>query len=270
MPLDPNHGIYYEEQVGGLCRMHALNAFFGYGKISREVFTEHARSYDKFIVKKFGMGLPSLSYDSIGSDQTSLVSYILNMHGVCSRYYSPNSLYGATIELGDLKLAPFIFIYNAGHIWGVRKKGTTHYRIDSINGVSKYHFPDVATIPNIGFILPTPPKQEWNYQLSVLDRILDANNIKTRSHLQKYLLQLHAEKKILGDMEVPLGVAISILEMKLSRHSTLLHRFEKIGQLIKDYNAFTSTLSAGRYNDSHLIVSTVPDLIFDLYKLRQT
>ena len=271
MPLDPTYGVYYETQVGGLCRMHVLNAFFGNHKISHEAFLEYAKAYDSFMAEKFGVHFSSLNYDVVGSDQTNIISYILKRHGICSRYYAPNSLYGATdIEVNVLREAPFVFVYNAGHIWGVIKKGGTHYRVDSMDGVSIYQFQDVTKTSNIGFIVPVAPEQEWNRQLFIIDRILDVNNIKTRNHLREYLLKLHNNKKILGELEVPLGVACSILEMKLALHSSVMqHSFEKVGNLVKCYNAFTSILSDGQYNDVELIMSTVPDLIFNLTKLRR-
>ena len=39
--------LFIEQQIGGLCRMHALNAFFGKAKISTHDFDQYCYDFDQ-------------------------------------------------------------------------------------------------------------------------------------------------------------------------------------------------------------------------------
>ena len=265
MPMDSRYGIFYETQSRGLCRMHVINAFFGYDKISVRDFQKYIELYDDHIKKLFNVSTSSASFDLINSDQTNLVSFILKRHKLHTRYYSLNTVYGKPLD-SDIEKAVFIFVYNLTHIWGVRKKDNKYYKVDSIGGVQPFNIQSLRSTRDIGLLVPVPLKYEWNKKVNYINSILDREHIKSKEDLAQYLTRLHKEREILGDLEIPLGVAISILDTNQSTPPK--PEFKQITNLINKYNLFLSQFTNGQYNNLYLILKYVPDIIFELTSLQ--
>lgn len=266
MPIDPLYGIFYENQCGGLCRLHSLNAFFEGSKLSQDDFQRYISIYDQYIKTRFNIETSSASFDLISSDQTTLVSFILKHFKVHTRYYALNTIYGKNLD-ADITTADFIFIFNSNHIWGIRKKDGTHYTVDSMSGVRPFNINSLRDIKDIGLLVPVSLKKEWEKQIHNINDILDKNIIKNKQQLCEYLIRLHDDKKILGDLEIPIGVSISILETNIRGLSGV--EFKKIDDLIKKYNLFITTFTRGNYNNIQLILDNIPDIIFDLMSLQK-
>lgn len=252
--------IYYERQNGGLCRLHAINTFFQRQFLTVEAFHKHIKEYDAYLLRRFNIKTSSAQFDLVNSDQTNLVSFVLKKNGVHCRYYSLNSFYKKPTP--DIANAEFVFVYNQGHIWSVIKKNGKHYKVD--NGVSKFNIHSLFSMKNIGAILPVSLKQEWEVNVDKILGTLGA--INTRKELQELLIDYNHKKKILGDLEIPLGVAVSILETKLKNQS----KYKKIAALVNTYNEFVSKFTDGNYNDIQLVLAYVPDILISLVRLRDT
>lgn len=263
--MPTSNGIFYEQQSGGLCRMHSLNAFFGYSKISPRDFQEYISQYDKYLKKRFNITVSSSAFDLINSDQTNLVAWILKQHKVHVRYYALNTLHGKQLD-PKIEKAPFVFVYNAGHIWGIRLHNGKHYKVDSMGGVQSYHISNLRGQRDIGIMVPVPLKYEWDKKVDKINEILDREGIKTKKQLGEYLKKLHKEGSVLGELEIPLGVAMSILETKMSKPPR--REFQRITDLIYRYNSFISVFTDGNYNKIGLILKHVPDIIFELISLQ--
>ena len=185
--------IYYQRQSGGLCRMHSLNAYFGEDKISPRQFSEYQQEYD-IHQKKFNFQSSCKDFDIMASDQKNIVSFILKKYKVYSRYYAINSMFKKDINdiLSVLK-GDFIFIYNEGHIWGLRRRGTDWYTVDSISGIRPIHITHITIQKNVGFIVPVDIKTEFYTNLKLVKNILEGN--PTLDIIKKYLIQKNKEKK---------------------------------------------------------------------------
>ena len=85
--------IYYENQIGGLCRLHSLNAFFGYHKIDVKKFRNYSKELDNYIKNKFHENSDCLKFDTINSDHNMIITFILKKYGVYSKYIPINSVY---------------------------------------------------------------------------------------------------------------------------------------------------------------------------------
>jgi hypothetical protein len=256
--LDPTYAIFYESQSGGLCRLHSLNAFFGQSKISPESFQEYIIVYDKYLKERFNVDTSSASFDLINSDQTNIVSFILKQFKTHVRYYALNTLYGKSID-AEIESADFIFIYNACHIWGIRKKNGQHYSVDSMGGVRPFNIGSLRDMRDIGLLVPVSLKDEWDKKVNMIDDILDKESIKNRHQLCLYLKKLHDEKKIL------VGVAMSILETNM----VPCPEFKRIQDLVNKYNSFITIFTRGNYSNLKLILDNIPDIIFGLTSLHQ-
>ena len=194
MPVHPRYSIYYEKQLGGLCRMHSLNAFFGKAKISPSTFQDWIRLYDLYLKKRFNVNTSSASYDLVNSDQTNLVSFVLKKYKIHVRYYALNSVYGKRLD-PEIYKANFIFVYNFGHIWGIRKKNRKYYKVDSMSGVSPFGINHITSIKNIGLMVPVSLRSEWNLKVSLIRNILSQNGIHNKQQLAKYLRMLREKKR---------------------------------------------------------------------------
>ena len=265
MPVDTKTGIFFETQSNGLCRMHALNAFFGYSKISANDFRKWVVMYDKYLKKYFNVSTSSAMFDLINSDQTNLVSYILKKHKFHMRYYALNALYGKPLD-AEVENAQFVFVYNSSHIWGIRLVNGKHYKVDSMSGVQSFNIQKLRNTKNIGVFISVPLKYEWNKHVGIINNIMDSEKIKSRYHLGKYLRKLHNSNDVLGCLEIPLGVAISILDTNMS--SPPNPEFKQISDLVDRYLEFLRIFTNGNYNKIDLVLEYVPDIIFELVSLQ--
>jgi hypothetical protein len=245
--------------------MHSLNAFFGNSKITSDNFHKWISIYDAYLKKRFNVSTSSATFDLTNSDQTNLVSFILKQYKVHARYYAINTVHGKQLD-PEVEKAEFVFVYNSGHIWGIRKLNGKHYKVDSMGGVQQFNIQGLSSMRDIGILVPVPLKYEWNKKINIINDILDKEGVRCKKQLVQYLTRLHKEKEILGCLEIPMGVAMSILETNLSR--PLNSEFKQITYLIAKYNSFLEKFTNGQYNNLGLILEYVPDLIFELVLLQ--
>ena len=153
MPIQ--NGIFYENQSGGLCRLHAINGYFGDARISQQQFLQYQKDYDAEYKIKFNLDSSCSLFDTITSDQKNIVSHILKKHGIYTRYYALNQLYNKNINVNIIKIldGDWFFIYTESHIYGARRVNNIWYRVDSIGGVTQINI-NSLNVKNIGFIVP--------------------------------------------------------------------------------------------------------------------
>ena len=78
--------------------------------------------------------------------------------------------------------------------------------------------------------------------------------------------RLHSNNDVLGCLEIPLGVAVSIMETNMSNPPNI--EFKQITDLIDRYLKFLVIFTDGNYNKIELILEYVPDIIFELVSLQ--
>ena len=66
-----NSNIYCERQVGDLCRLHSINAYFGFKKLEQSAFFNYCIEYDEII-----KGLKTEGMDGF-SEGRCIISHIL-------------------------------------------------------------------------------------------------------------------------------------------------------------------------------------------------
>jgi len=199
--------IYYERQEGGLCRKHSINAFLGGPVIDTKQFHNLSNEFDAYSKKKFKTTIASSNFDFFNADGTNLVSYILRKQGIYTRVY----MIGDSLPYDLMAKSTRFLVFNISHIWCVLNKDRC-YKVDSIGGVTTI---SVRNIRNCGILLPVPIQVEWEAKL------LEINNILGTDTTQEYL----QKNKLLGDIEVPLCTAFSILELNSNLN---LPEFKKI------------------------------------------
>ena len=192
----PNqNNIYYQIQSGGLCRLHALNNFFGYEKLSQSQFNIIQKKYDVEYTVKFNIDVSCKKFDIVASDQKNVVNYFLKQIGIYTRYYSINQLYlSSSNEIINNLYGDYFFGYNDSHIWGYRRIIDKWFKVDSIGGVSQYDINKLATEKNIGLIVPVRIKQEFNRNLKLIQCELGDSAQWTILNIRNFLIQKHKSK----------------------------------------------------------------------------
>jgi hypothetical protein len=279
MPV--SQGIFYERQQGGLCRLHSINGFFGKSKVSHFQFNEFSKKLDKYIGYKFHEESHCLKFDSVSSDHNILVSFILKQYGVFCRYLYMNSLFQNPKKLQKNLVAlkgNYFFVFNSEHIWGVRYFNNKWYRVDSLTGIHPFQVNTLTNLRDVCFLFPVVPKDEFYRNLEILQSTLskDIVDIETDplTKIKLYLSEINDKQLILGDIEVPLGIIMDILDVvdckkKCSDNSRDFKKdqFKPIEKIIKQYSSFLFHFTPSKYHNKDLKVNYLSDVLLVLMSL---
>ena len=166
--------IFYEPQSGGLCRKHAINAYFGSALISTSEFCEHQVEYDAEYKKKFNLDTSCSAFDIVSSDQKNVVSYILKKYNIYTHYYALNQIYQKDIHQYITKIldGTFFFIYTESHIYGAKLHNNKWHIVDSMSGVRVVNINTLTSTKNIGFIVPVNTSAEFYRNVATLQLVL--------------------------------------------------------------------------------------------------
>jgi hypothetical protein len=136
-----NEEVFCERQRGGLCRLHALNNALGRVAYSDSNFEALCQEYNKL----YGYKPDCREWDAVVSTQEPVFAYALRTrHGIGGLiYYSGKTCFGDAKleEVTDPEMSQTAFVYNAEHVWVMRKHRGEWYEIDSMRGV--VHLADV-------------------------------------------------------------------------------------------------------------------------------
>jgi hypothetical protein len=298
---------YWEQQVGGNCRTHALNAFYGRHEITPEMFAKYCQEYDAYMFRKFGTKGSAMDFDAVNNDQQSVVAYILGRHRpvvprqgdaqhkkwrpVICKYKAVGQAgqpgqadpYGLPFLMGNPPVSKFVFLFNAGHIWGAKwvagagvgAGANSWYMLDSLSGERQISLEELVSLCGadgrssaIGSMITledaSAVEKEWRDQVGVIRKLVGAGDV--RANAVAILSRLNHEKKVLGDLEIPLGVAMNIIELHIGQLTApKAKEFVRVTTLYKKYAAFVR--EAHRWNDLRFILSTLPDILAGLLSL---
>jgi hypothetical protein len=155
-----NSNIYWERQSGDLCRLHSINAYFGFKKLDHNSFFKYCSEYDDVIE-----GLKTQGMDGF-SEGRCIISYILDKLDSKYIFLIPINSYNGIrnhIDIGRYtKLIPKLWCYfefNKGHVWLNKKINGIWYKIDSISGVNRI---DNPIIKNNGYLIVIDGKHLYN------------------------------------------------------------------------------------------------------------
>ena len=279
-----SHGIFYEHQQGELCRLHSINGFFGESKISIKLFNEFSKKLDKYIRDKFHEESHCLKFDSVSSDHNILVSFILKHYGIYSRYIPLNSLFQKPKQLqknlDDLK-GNYFFVFSPNHIWGVRYFNNEWYKVDSLTGVNHLQVNTLTNLQNVSFLFPVVPKDEFYRNIKTIQSVIKKNIVDLKTNplnkIKIYLEEINNKHLILGDLEVPLGVTMDILNVVYGKNKNYLveeckanfkkKMFNPIEKIIKQYDEFLFQFIPSKYHDKDLKVCYLAEVLLVLINL---
>ena len=259
---------YCENQRGGLCRMHSLNHYFGKAQLTESSFGKFMADYDIEYKERYGSKPSCKNWDIVESDQKNIVSFILKHHGVYSRYFALNQMYGKNLStIMQILKGDIFFIFNEGHIWNICRENKKWMSVNSIGGVRPFNINSLTSTKNVGYIVPVDIIHEFTRNLSIIKKILHAADQK--KFIEQYLIKLHADKKVLGDLEIPLGIIMDILRTKSFeriKKNKFSEEFSSIAKHIVNYDDFLIKYQ-DNCNDIALILKYLPDILANLCDL---
>jgi len=262
MPL--TNGIYYEQQRGGLCRLHALNAFFGEAALDAKQFQKYMSDFDEQMKTKYKESISCKQFDLVNSDQNNIISHILKKKGHYARYIPLNGLQGKQLPLDEVK-GDFIFIYNESHIWGLKKHQNMWWSVDSMRGVRKTNIYRVTRTKNVGFMIPVNMKKELYNHVGEIKSLLEKEKITSKDDVKVYLKKLNEKKEILGDLEIHIGVAMDLVEAQING-TEYNAAYKPIYDLNDLYNKFLTDFIEKKYS-LETLNEYVPEILSSLMTL---
>ena len=267
--------IFWEKQQGGLCRLHSINTFFGFHKYTPNDFSNICDEYDE-TNQLYNTKISCKSFDLIHSDQKNIISYIIHKNGIYTKYYPINYIQSNKISkdefynIHETKDLHIFFIYNETHIWIIKKHNNKWYNVDSLSGVSEFNCSDIYSYirskNNMGFIIPINHIKYFYNNLKVIKK-----EITNSKNIENYLIKKNLEKKILGDIEVPLNICIDILNYVLVKKNKLDQDniFFPIKDVIETYYTFIKKFTNSNYNNINLILEYLPNIINKLFNINK-
>lgn len=215
--------IYWESQRGGLCRKHALGAYFGRPLINDDKFQQLCIEFDKYMRGKGYKNSQVEKFDCIYSSRETLISYVIGRYGGGCCLHIPMGECKAYLDSRNTTLLEligeddFVFVYNPNHIYGW-KKTSAWYKVDSLSGISKI---SPVADNKLGYIIPRKcPLVDLKYNQDRIAQILNEGIADYLSHQDN-----------LGDLEVLFATSAHIIGCiggfsDLKHYYTFLRNFE--------------------------------------------
>jgi hypothetical protein len=214
--------LYWESQKNGLCRLHSLNAYFGFKKINKKDFHKYCQIYNDMIKDRYNEVIKSENYDIFPT--YSLISYIINHYENKYSYFVPfNELRNESKTLKELiNKSESFFVFNNKHIYTVKLYKGKWYKIDSLSGIIPITL-EKLNGKKMGFIIPRNTNDlqfDEDLYINKITNYLKYKNIKNSQGVIKWFNNNYANI-LLDDLEVWLSHLEQILE-KLNKSNRKL------------------------------------------------
>ncbi len=263
--------LYRENQVGGNCRIHALNAFFQEPRITPQLFQKYIIEFDSYSRYYYNTIINSADFDLVNSDQNNIVCFILKKEkpDLGTHYFALNYhfLHGQDVR-SSINASEFFFVYNSGHIWGVKKYNDKWYTLDSLAAISECDISELLNRSNIGFIVALPARSIFRIEYANIVRNIElaASAKKTHENIVKFIIEKHTKKEILGNIETSINVCVDTMQ-RLKIDSLSAHKKGILNKIVQKYYTFLPIFTNGEYNNLALKISFLPYIIYGIIYL---
>ncbi len=259
--------MYREQQQGGLCRMHAINAFFSKRRYDPRQFQALLKEFQEDLeANGFSGHLDIGQYDLFHGSQETIMSYALKKHGIFSTLVPYGHIQKWKDPLADGKMdwnaltttRDFVFVFNSAHVWGVRRLYNANggsnewYLIDSMKPIRRLgclnHY--IKTLGNThGLVIPRHRHQAI--------RLFDAYVSKSHQVVLESLHNYYGLHKGLHELEIWLNVATEAIRYTYKD-------YDDIRQRCLDLRSKWE----GNRAQAGLLLKDIEVLILDLYAFR--
>lgn len=250
-------GFYWERQSGGLCRMHALNAYFGgpildRAKFEAEIREHDARQHARGLAGSIGMSANDV--DVTSADQKNILAHILAKHGIFAKMYETRDRPAAIAKVDTYGV---MFIHTNDHVWlGRRDDCGRWFKIDSLSGISPMNLSDLED-SRIGVIVPCS---------RLMDEFIEITNSLNEligSDVINFLVREMKAGRLIGRIETLVGSAVAILEMQLAGRD----EYPIVRELFLWYDQFTSGYTGANCASIKFVLNHVPKMIVRIIQI---
>ncbi len=168
--------------------MHALNAYFGKEQVKKEDFDRYIETFDKVLAQDSNYkGMSFRDWDFLYRGSNILTFILLYDYNVYLRFYPVSKC----IEESQLN-RDFTFVFDSGHIWGIKYVDGSWFKVDSISGVSR-----MSSLPNsVGLMVPVSPIREMYYRIGRLKFTKNLeSDLSIIVSLLEYFSKIYAQTK---------------------------------------------------------------------------
>ena len=240
--------LYWESQKGDLCRLHSLNTYFGYKKISENEFKRYCQEYNKYIKDSYNEIIKSENYDIFPT--YSLMSYIIHQIEGKYCYFIPYG--GLKKEIMPLEKllnkSSSFFVFNRKHVFTVKYHNKKWYKIDSLAGILPITLSRLQN-DRLGFIIPRNDEDlefDKSIFMTKIKNYLNQNNIETKTNVVEWMNNNY-EEKLLDDMEIYLAHLNQILINQNQGMTSLVKLMSRFNQNKMDIPFITRHLARGLF-----------------------
>jgi len=261
MPPPGKPLIYYQRQVGGNCRLHSLNGYFGHEKITQTQWSEYQTEYDKILKSRYNTDTSCKQYDMISSAGQTIVSWILMIHGIHTRYFPPQFRPTHTPRATPDVLPDWLFLFNSNHIWGIRyyEPHKEWFKVDSLSGISSFDIRTLETSKD-GIIVPiTDNEREFARLGDLISATVEPLGVA------KYIHDSNDRNEPLGDLEVYMGSAFACLDSQMHKNKC---GNRTIQILINEWYHFLSVWTNKKCNDVDFMLRHVPHFVETIIRIK--
>ncbi len=264
--------MYREQQVGGNCRIHSLNAFFQEPRITESKFAEYSRLFEQYMYDLYNVRANPRDFDLVNSDQNNIVCYIAKREdpGIATRYFALNYHFFEKKKVeAAIRASNFFFMYTADHIWGVKQDGQAWYTLDSLSPITRCEIPDLLHRQNVGFIVVLPIRRVFRAEYDELTQIIDTRTTSLQAYntIVGYLIKMHNEKEILGSIETNINVCIEIIDRLKDELRAPEKKKDIARKAVRKYYEFLKVFTNGNYNDIDLKIRHLPYTMYAISQL---
>lgn len=260
--------MFWERQEGGLCRKHSLNAFYQESKISTQDFIEWNKKYSIYLEEKYGNKVEIIENDIVYSNDIGIIPFILQrIDKIYCFHFAINQIKETFKQYNILNIVEWLndneslFIYNANHIWAMKKEKGIWYKIDSLSGISSNQcIKSLFQEKNIGIIVPRNKKfiktdiEAITFAIKrfLLNQNIN-NNIDTILKIKEILDNLIKNGKNVDWLEPMVGLYMNILQVKTEIT-------EDENNLLEEYNKFL-VYYENHKNDTEYLLNNFSNII---------
>lgn len=258
--------FYWERQSGGLCRMHALNAYFGGPKYDRSQFEDAIHEHD---LRMSARGLENVSANDVdvtSGDQKNIIAHVLAKSGIFAKLYE---IRDRPTAIAKAESYGAVFIYSPDHVWlGRRDTSGRWFRIDSLSGVSLMNLNDLQD-PRLGLIIPCNRlMNEFAEIAAELGGLIQSDNKSSDGEnrgekIVAYLVREYKARRLLGRAETLIGAAVAILEIQLAGRDG----FPVMRELLDWYEEFAASWTGANCTSLRFILTHVPRMIIRILQI---
>jgi hypothetical protein len=258
--------IYWENQTGGRCRMHSLNACYGKHAITPEEFDEWCFRYNE---EYKDSSLPRAEdFDGVLANQENIVAYIMrhkSNHGVL--FCPPDGIKQMLKTWGKKTVTELIdpnvrrmFVFSDSHMWLCRYAGRQWVKVDSLSGLTVININSLANARGLGIMPVLSHAGMLSAMVNIQTRVKRSIKRMLKDEKGKYSFYSRSDLSHLICVELACRRGITAVEVNLCTFFHLLRQVDDQNDSLVAFDLFFVTYQRSP-GDLKSVIKFVPALL---------